>query len=68
MGFVEGLTNKVRDYLSGDYDIVESKGIPTVDNVSHGKKAKKMKLCAFSIDLRKSSDLLTCCPYAILLS
>ena len=58
MGFVEDLTNKVRDYLSGDYDITETKGIPTVDNVSHGKKAKKIKLCAFSIDLRKSSDLL----------
>jgi len=58
MGFVEDLTNKVRDYLSGDYDITETRGIPTVDNVSHGKKAKKMNLCAFSIDLRKSSDLL----------
>lgn len=58
MGFVEDLTNKVRDYLSGDYEIVETKGIPSVDNVSHGKKAKKMNLCAFSIDLRKSSDLL----------
>ncbi len=58
MGFVEDLTNKVRDYLSGDYEIVETNGIPSVDNVSHGKKAKKIKLCAFSIDLRKSSDLL----------
>lgn len=58
MGFVEDLTNKVRDYLSGDYEIVETKGIPSVDNVSHGKKAKKIMLCAFSIDLRKSSDLL----------
>ena len=58
MGFVEDLTNKVRDYLSGDYDTTEVRGIPTVDNVSHGKKAKKMNLCAFSIDLRKSSDLL----------
>ncbi|GAJ23602.1 unnamed protein product, partial [marine sediment metagenome] len=42
MGFVEDLTNKVRDYLSGDYEIVETKGIPSVDNVSHGKKAKKI--------------------------
>ena len=58
MGFIEDLTNKVRDYLSGDYEIVETKGIPSVDNVSHGKKAKKINLCAFSIDLRKSSDLL----------
>ncbi|KKL22043.1 hypothetical protein LCGC14_2439410, partial [marine sediment metagenome] len=58
MGFVEDLTNKVRDYLSGEYDITETRGIPTIDNVSHGKKAKKMNLCAFSIDLRKSSDLL----------
>ncbi len=58
MGYIEDLRNKVKDYLSGDYDIKEMKGIPTVDNVSHGKKAKKIKLCAFSIDLRKSSDLL----------
>ena len=58
MGYIEDLRNKVKDYLSGDYEIMETKGIPTVDNVSHGKKAKKIKLCAFSIDLRKSSDLL----------
>jgi class 3 adenylate cyclase len=58
MGFVEDLKNKIQDYLSGDYDVMETRGIPTVDNVSHGKKAKKMNLCAFSIDLRKSSDLL----------
>ncbi len=58
MGFVEDLTNKVRDYLTGNYEITESRVIPTVDNVSHGKKAKKMNICAFSIDLRRSSDLL----------
>jgi len=58
MGYVEDLRNKVKDYLSGDYEIMETKGIPSVDNVSHGKKAKKIMLCAFSIDLRKSSDLL----------
>ena len=58
MNYIEDLRNKVKDYLSGDYEILETKGIPSVDNVSHGKKAKKIKLCAFSIDLRKSSDLL----------
>lgn len=58
MGYIEDLRNKVRDYLSGDYQISQTKDIPSVDNVSHGKKAKKMNLCAFSIDLRKSSDLL----------
>jgi class 3 adenylate cyclase len=56
--YVEDLKNKVKDYLTGNYDVMEMKGIPTVDNVAHGKKAKKIKLCAFSIDLRKSSELL----------
>ncbi|MHA2336926.1 MAG: adenylate/guanylate cyclase domain-containing protein [Candidatus Hodarchaeales archaeon] len=58
MRYVEDLKNKVKDYLTGNYDVMEMKGIPTVDNVAHGKKAKKIKLCAFSIDLRKSSELL----------
>ncbi len=58
MRYVEDLRNKVKDYLAGDYEVVETKGIPSVDNVSHVKKAKKINLCAFCIDLRKSSDLL----------
>jgi class 3 adenylate cyclase len=58
MGFVNDLENQVKDYLDGDYEIAEITSIPSVDNVSFKKKAKKMKLCAYSIDLRKSSDLL----------
>jgi class 3 adenylate cyclase len=58
MGIVNDLENKVRDYLEGDYEVTETRTIPSVDNVPFGKKAKKMKLCAYCIDLRKSSELL----------
>ena len=58
MGFVEDLENQVNDYLDGDYEISEIESIPSVENVSFKKRAKKMDLCAYSIDLRKSSDLL----------
>ena len=59
MGIVNDLENKVRDYLEGDYEVTETQTIPSVDNVPFGKNAKKMKLCAYCIDLRKSSELLT---------
>ena len=58
MGLVSDLENQVREYLSGDYQISEFPSIPSVDNVSLGKKAKKVNLCAFCIDLRNSTDLL----------
>lgn len=58
MGYVDDLENKVRDYLEGDYEVTETQTIPSVDNVAFGKKAKKMNLCAYCIDLRKSSELL----------
>lgn len=59
MGFVIDLENKVREYLEGDYEVSETETIPSVDNVPFGKKAKKMKLCAYCIDIRKSTELLT---------
>ena len=59
MGLVEDLENKVRDYLDGDYEITETKTIPSVENVPFGKKAIKMQLCAYCIDIRKSTELLT---------
>ncbi len=58
MGFVNDLENQVREYLAGDYEVSEITDIPSVDNVSFKKKAKKLNLCAYSIDLRNSSDLL----------
>ena len=58
MDFVNDLENQVREYLEGDYEVSEIKDIPSVDNVSFKKKAKKLNLCAYSIDLRNSSDLL----------
>lgn len=58
MELVNDINNKVKDYLDGDYEIQEVKTIPKVDNVAFGKKAKKLDVCAFNIDLRKSSELL----------
>ena len=58
MGFVIDLENKVRDYLEGDYEITETKTIPSVENVPFGKKAKKMQLCAYCIDIRNSTELM----------
>jgi len=58
LDFVNDLENQVREYLEGDYEVSEVTDIPSVDNVSFKKKAKKLNLCAYSIDLRNSSDLL----------
>ena len=58
MSLTNKIENKVRNYLDGDYQIIDTRTIPTVDNVSIGKRAYKMKLCTFCIDLRKSTDLL----------
>ena len=59
MRLVNDLRNKVTDYLAGNYKVTPTNSIPSVEQVSLGKKAKKMRLCAFCIDLRHSSDLLT---------
>ncbi len=58
MGFTNDVENVVRDYLDGDYEVTDTTAIPDVENVAFGKKAKKMNMCTFCIDLRKSSDLL----------
>ena len=59
MGFVIDLENKVKEYLDGEYEVEETKIIPSVENVAFGKKAKKMQLCAYCIDIRKSTELLS---------
>lgn len=59
MRYIDEIENKVKDYLDGDYEITETKGIPSIEDVPFGKKAKKMKLCAYCIDIRKSTELLT---------
>ena len=41
MGFVDDLDNQIRDYMDGNYDIMETKNIPSVEQVSLGKKSKK---------------------------
>ena len=58
MAFVIDLENKVRDYLDGDYEISKTETIPSVENVTFGKKAKKMPLCAYCIDIRNSTELM----------
>ncbi len=58
MGLVNDVSNKVKDYLDGDYEVEEVESIPSVENVPFGKKAKKMYVTVFNIDLRKSSELL----------
>ena len=58
MDFVNDLENQVREYLAGDYEVSEITDIPSVDSVSFKKKVKKLNLCAYSIDLRNSSNLL----------
>lgn len=59
MGYIKELEDKIKDYLEGDYEIIESDKIPDPDNVSFGKKAYKINLTSFCIDLRRSTDLLT---------
>ncbi|WP_424359850.1 adenylate/guanylate cyclase domain-containing protein [Methanocella sp. MCL-LM] len=59
MSWVSDLGNKVNDYLDGDYDVSDTDSIPSVEQVPHGKKAKKMRMCAYCIDMRRSSDLLS---------
>ena len=58
MGYIQDLENKITDYTEGDYEIVETTTIPSSEDVAFGKKAYKIKLTAFCIDLRKSTDLL----------
>ena len=58
MGYIKELEDKIKDYISGDYEIIETTTIPSPENVAFGKKAFKIKLTAFCIDLRKSTDLL----------
>lgn len=59
MQYIDEIEDKVKDYLNGDYEITEVKSIPSIKDVPFGKKALKMKLCAYCIDLRKSTELLT---------
>jgi len=58
MAILEDIKSKVSDYLEGDYEVVDARVIPSVDDLAFGKVAKKMNLCVFYIDLRESTDLL----------
>jgi class 3 adenylate cyclase len=52
------INNKVSDYLIGKYQIESIDYVPNKVNVYAGKRIKKAELTVFSIDLRKSSELL----------
>ena len=58
MATLPEIKDKVVEYLSGDYEVIETETIPSVDEVQFGKFVKKMNLCTFYIDLRHSTDLL----------
>lgn len=58
MGYISDLEDKIKEYTQGEYEIIETSTIPSPENVAFGKKAYKMNLTAFCIDLRKSTDLL----------
>lgn len=58
MTTVQEIRDKVADYLEGEYEVEEVKEIPSVEQVAFGKKAKKLNVSAFAIDLRHSTDLL----------
>lgn len=58
MRFIEDLENKISNYMDGMYEVIELDYIPNIENVAIGKKAYKVEVCAFSMDMRGSSDLL----------
>lgn len=58
MNYIQELETKIKDYLIGDYEIVETTKIPSPEEVAFGKKAYKIKLTSLCIDLRRSTDLL----------
>jgi class 3 adenylate cyclase len=58
MAYIKELEDKITDYMNGDYEIIETSTIPSPADVPFGKKGYKLKLTAFCIDLRKSTDLL----------
>jgi len=58
MGFVNELENDVKDFLQGDYEIIDLDYIPSIENISLKKKAYRINMLTFCIDLRGSSKLL----------
>lgn len=58
MTTAQEIRDKVSAYLDGDYEVEEVPQIPSVEQVAFGNKAKKLKVTAFAIDLRHSTDLL----------
>ncbi len=58
MSLTDDIRTNVADYLDGDYAVTDANVIPSVEDVPFGKVAKKIKLCVFYIDLRRSTELL----------
>ncbi len=58
MSLTDDIKTNVIDYLDGDYVVTDANVIPSIEDVPFGKVAKKINLCVFYIDLRRSTDLL----------
>lgn len=58
MKLIDDLEDQIKDYMSGDYEIIDINSIPSVEDVTFKKKVLKINLCSYSIDIRKSSNLL----------
>lgn len=41
MGYIKDLENKIKDYMDGDYEVIDTDKIPSPDDVAFGKKATK---------------------------
>ena len=54
----EQLSQKVIEQLNKSYEKIPFEGIPTVNNISNNEQFIKKQLCAFCIDMRKSSNLM----------
>ena len=55
---VEDIVNNVKTCLAPNYKAVKLNGIPTINNIHFGKKVYTRRLTTFSIDLRRSTQLL----------
>jgi adenylate cyclase len=58
MAFVEDVEKTVSTYLSSDYEIRETTGIPSVEAVPFGNVVFKTQICVLYADIRKSTELL----------
>lgn len=58
MSWMDDLYNKINEYTNGYYTQNASNSIPSLYNVGMGKSYVKTPVCAYCIDMRKSSSLI----------